>query len=143
MYDPDEFEAEARERKLRAQLNQLFHQFAGKVRTVWGAGRLLMSPACTNGIRCRRRLLFVVASQIEHVANRNRAPFPQGGFDMPERQYGFFGVAHREMVYLMPTTNCLVALVNSPVQHTRVWPPVAMSQTDPPLMRPAFRVDAR
>ena len=79
-YDPDELEDEDRQRKLIAKLNRTFGQFC----------KQSMEIASANGYDL---------DELELV-NKDEA----------QRQRGFLGMPHKEMVLIQPTAHCLVNL---------------------------------
>ena len=60
------------------------------------------------------------------------APFK---FEKPSRDAGFYGVPNKEMVFLMPTSQALVSLVDRPVSHRGV---VCGFYTDSSYQRSSF-----
>lgn len=50
--------------------------------------------------------------KVEAVAERDGTSM---NFDIPYRELGFFGVPHKDMVFLQPSVNCLVNLTELPV----------------------------
>ena len=84
MYDPDEIDEEQRQRKLRKRLNKQFYEFCKKV-----------------------------SKHVEKYAPDAVKPiFPK--LDTPYLDLSFFGVAHKEMVRISPSVDCLLNVSHTP-----------------------------
>jgi nucleosome binding factor SPN SPT16 subunit len=82
--DADELAEEEREERLRIELNKAFKKFVERAEDCFEK-----DPFAPKGRRALR-------------------------FDMPQRDLGFNGAPGRDMVFIQPCTDCLVALVDKP-----------------------------
>jgi nucleosome binding factor SPN SPT16 subunit len=80
-YDPDEYEDEARQRKMVSKLNKTFSQF------------------CLQSLELARSQGFQIGDGDLELVNTDQM-----------RTKGFLGIPNKEMVLVQPTNKCLVNL---------------------------------